>query len=390
MNEFERILNPVQALEEKREQLLNYYILQYGEENGSLIRERGNKIIYIFESTPDFNFQFLCDNQDKVTNWEEFDEVEEEAIDYCKKRKILESKEQHDIYTLFCNYHNISYQQNLSKIESILSLIDNIDLPKYEIECSSLGIRPLEDKEIIAKLIKKKQKITQMKQLKLMERSLWGKNLKDAFLKSGLEIDSDELTKLLAKLLGREHTGRCYTISECTFVYIPIIERYQQFGSIDRIFLHENRHAIESGQNCMIGITDKQKRLMMINEIRTEKHAIEDDQNFPTIFSKKVTNPNVVDYEFLFNFCKDLFEEYQYLFDQCALENNINNLDKAFSIDELTKYDRMLFDAYNLIQRQIRIGTGNLTIRSTPYFEMVERLKVNAQNNGFKTYRKLK
>lgn len=386
MDEFERILNPAQALEDKREQLLDYYASQYGEENRSLIRKRNDKIIYIFESTPDINYEFLCDNQDKITNWEEFEEVEEEAIDYCKKRKILESKEQHDIYTLFCNYHNISYQQNMSKIEPILSLIDNIDLPKYEIECSSLGIRPLKNKEIINELIKKKQKIIQMKKMKLIEKSLWGRHLQQTFLENGLNIDS----KLLAKIINSELTGICYTISSFTFVCIPIIERYQQFGSIDRIFLHENRHAIESGQDYMIGLTDKEKRLMMINEIRTEKHAIEDNQNLPTIFSKKVTNPNVVDYELLFKLCKDLFEEYKYLFDQCAFENNINNLDKAFNIEELTKYDKMLLDAHNLIQRQIRIGTGKLTIRSSPYFEMIERLKENAQNNGFKTYRKIK
>lgn len=149
MDEFERILNPAQALEDKREQLLDYYASQYGEKSRSLISERNDKVIYIFESTPDINFEFLCDNQDKITNWEEFEEVEEESIDYCKKSKILESKEQHDIYTLFCNYHNISYQQNMGKIESILNLVDNIGLPKYEIECSSLGIRPLKNKEII-------------------------------------------------------------------------------------------------------------------------------------------------------------------------------------------------------------------------------------------------
>lgn len=140
----------------------------------------------------------------------------------------------------------------------------------------------------------------------------------------------------------------------------------------------------------MIGLIDKKKRLMAINEIRTEKHAIEDNQNFPTIFSKEITNPCIVEYEILFKLCKDLFEEYRHLFDQCALKNDIQKLDKAFDIEKLTEYDKMLLDAYNLIQRQVRIGNGNLTIRGTPYFEMVERLKENAQNNGFKTYKKIK
>lgn len=386
MDDFERIINPVQALEEKREQLRNYYTRQYGKKYNSLIKERENKIIYIFESTPDITFSFLCDHQDKIINWEEFDEEEQEAIDYCEKRKLLESEEQKEMYTLFCNEHHISCQQNFSKIDFILKLIDNIDMPQYITECSILGIKPIDDEEKINSLIRKKREIVQINQMKLIKESLWGQNLNKAFLENGLQIDN----RLLAKLLNINSTGLCYTISNYTFVCIPLMERYQQFGSLDRIFLHENRHAIESGQNCMIGLTDKKKRLMTINEIRTEKHAIEDNHNFPIIFSKEITNPCIVDYEILFKLCKDLFEEYRHLFDQCALKNDIQKLDKAFDIEKLTEYDKMLLDAYNLIQRQIRIGNGNLTIRSTPYFEIVERLKENAQNNGFKTYKKIK
>lgn len=306
------------------------------------------------------------------------------AIDYCKKRKILESKEQHDLYTLFCDYHHISYQQNISKMELILNLVDSIDLPQYVIECSNLGIRPIDDQEKINALIKQKRELAQLKWLKLITDSLWGQNLNQAFLKNGLKIDN----RLLIKILNMNSTGYCYTISNYTFVFIPLIERYQQFGSLDRIFLHENRHAIESGQNCKIGLMDKAKRLMMINEIRTEKHAIEDNQNFPTIFSKKVTNPNIVDYEFLFKLCENLFEDYEYLFDQCAIENDITNLAKVFNIVELTTYDKILLGAYDSIQRKIRIGAEKLTIRGTPYFKMLEKLKENAQNSGFKVYSK--
>ena len=78
-----------------------------------------------------------------------------------------------------------------------------------------------------------------------------------------------------------------------TVCHIPLI-RYIKTPSLDRMVLHELRHAEETeGSRSGLSIFPN-KKLDLLNEVRTEKHAIKDEQKLPLIFAREKDIPQSV------------------------------------------------------------------------------------------------
>lgn len=381
MEEFERILNPSFALEDNEKMLIDYYASIYGSKYKNLIKDRTDSTIYIFESKPEYTFKFLLENQDKISDFSQLEYVEKQAKDYSKLELDLNTKLQLDVYFMFCDYHNIDAKKNSNNFDIILQIADEMttNYEKYCLECNCLGIKPINDSKIISDFLQKKRKKIQLKDKELFFQSIWGKRIKQSFLEMGLSID-DNILYHIFDIGGAD--GRCLN-HPCglKFVYVPTIQLYCQGYNVDSAFLHENRHVVEAGEDgkC-IGISPSYDKFTLLNEIRTEKNAIEDFENLPTLFSRKSSNDDNVTYRFLFPFCADFFEEYQFLLDMCAIENNISLLESIFGREALSDYDNLLVRIFATIENNL--GKGNLKIICS-YLDKIERLKENAQASGY-------
>lgn len=376
MDEFMRIYYSLDTLVQNKKMLIDYYTSQYGEESRSIIQERVNKIIYILDSPPDVTFQYLVQNQNYADSLE-VENFEELSHDYCYLLKILAEQEQEELYCTFCHYHLISSKEYSNKQEQILSIINQVHRGEvfYQKACKRFGVNAIQDRQIFKQFSQKISEIKESKKINLLNQSLWGKMIRDFFYHIGIKFDDKFFSYLFN--LDKLHVAHCINFSSHIFVYVPVIQLYLNGGYVDRVFFHENRHAIEAGSNYKIGLNYDD--FYYFNEFRTEKHAIEDHQVLPTLFSKKGDANINFYYEYMFPFLGDLLEKYQDPIDQCAIRNDIESFLSIFGKDDMREYSQMLNQNYTLIRNFCIDGSGVLEVDSTSCLEKVDLLKKNAK-----------
>jgi len=380
MEKFMRLFHPIGALEESESLLFKYYVEQYGTKYRDLIRNNIDSTIYIFESTPDFTLKYLLQNEDKVESVQQLENVELEARDYAKLKSDLVNQRNRIWFSIFCYYHNISENEYASKFDSIINLINEIfdSFDKYSFNCLNIGVKPIEDLRIRNIFFGEVTRRKNEQKEALFLRSIWGQRMKKIFTDIGLEMDDS----LLCKIFDLEYAeGKCLN-HRCglKFLYLPVIELYSSGICVDLAFLHENRHAVEGGLNSNIGIASGDGKYTMLNEVRTEKKAEIDYDNLPTIFSKKNFD-SVVAYKNLYPFCEDFFEDYSYLFDMCAIENNIKLLEDVFGESELIEYDQLLTKIFIKLEESFRSKRGIKII--CPYLDMIKKMRDNANKSKY-------
>lgn len=386
MDEFMNLVYPLDVLTKNEKMLIEYYVEQYGEDVRSLIEERNNKTIYLLVSPPDVTYNFLLENSQYVIDWEYFEMIEAYYNNFIRKKKYLKEQYEEALSNMFYNIHDISINDYKNRRDEILKLIKNIkDLDAYKSLCLKLGIKCEDDKETFRLFMLEKEKLQRRFNSQLIRKSLWGQDIKDSFFEMGFDFSDEVLSAILD--LKSQNVAHCFNFNSFIISYIPIIQIHANGGDVDRVFLHENRHVVESGD--FIGIHGIQN-LRILNEVRTEMHAKEDEENLPVLFSRKASDNLVYHYENIMLFCEKLMNKYWKFIDRCAIENNLNLLYDAFGEKEINKYGAMINKSYYELLNFFNNGKGYFEVDGTEHLNLESKLIENAIKNGYFPYQKVK
>ena len=350
-NEAMRVLFPMEVLQEKTELLYKYYKEQYKNKFSSLIKDRMNNIVYLFDSSPVVTYNFLLSNTNIAVNEEYLSLLKEENDDYKSLNQKLSKQIIDSTILLFCIYHNISSIKGYD-VEEILNLIVLMcnDRKSYIERASDLGIRPIEDEKKREQFLTLNKQLLCSKDAKLVIESKWGQNIRKRLSNEGLFFD--DVT--FASLLSYTENGFCRAfevkngkINPQVIITIPILKRYCEGMNVDLIFLHEFRHAIEISGVDRIGLYDKSGIFNCFNEVRTEGCAINDDKNIDAIFSKRTLKIWRDFHGMLYYHNSAFFNKYNDILNDLAIENDIENMYKIFGKKDILEYDNILNSIYN-------------------------------------------
>lgn len=381
MEKIERLIQAKEVLQEYKSQLLKYYTFSYGKEYQSLLQERMAHTIYLFDSPPDITLSFVEQYQN-VIEPNQYEILKKEAEDYLSLQKEIVEKQEIALAGVYCQYFGISRKCFFEAKDRFLSLPiqffsssmqkylqdekisveekDKIEFFRtwYQALCSILDVTPLENGNFVDCILQAKEKVEQKGRSELISRSLWGQRIQQEIEQQyGFSLASSFLSSIV---LPSNRDASCAFFSQSKsptrLVFLPLMKIFLQYdGDIDALFFHENRHAMESPANSY----------SLINEIRTEKHAIEDSKTLPTMFSRGQSRSL---YQQLFPLTENLFEEYQPIFDHFALTGDNNSLDQCFgklTLDSLEAkldyfFERAIFcdchELYLPINRELVVG----------------------------------
>ena len=116
-----------------------------------------------------------------------------------------------------------------------------------------------------------------------------------------------------------------------------------------------------------------------LNEIRTEKNAIIDENRLnKTIFSSNKRYTNSL-YERLFKYTDNFFEDNKYILDEIALRGDIELLEKLYDKNELKLFDYYLFKISEAIIN--KISNEELPVNRKLQDGMIEVLNNNCKVN---------
>lgn len=389
VDEFLNLVYPNEALSSSWGLLKDYYVEQYGKRYQELIERRLEKTIYLFDSNPKYTYQYLLENEDYVFDSQQIEIVSEYVGDLKARESIRKDMADRRLYSIFCQYHNISETIYKAKYEEILLFIKGQKEfgSDYKETCFKLGIRPINSQTVFYDFLCKTDCLQQEAVAFILKDSLWLNDIRKSLAMQQIILSPD----LLAELFNGKHGAVCCNIPQYRIVKIPLIELYYDGMSIDQTFFHENRHAIEASEvlTSTIGLDEKSINLKIFNEIRTDLHAYLDESNLPVIFSRSA-DPDVESvYKNLFRLSKKIFSQYGSFLDQCAIENDFDKLFKAFGKKELLEYNRLLENTFKEIMLFYKTDNPELFIDSIKHLEVEEQLIRNASYNGYKAYQKI-
>lgn len=369
---YDNILNPNEALREYLKNLMPLYIDDYGKKNLGMINSRIKKTIYIFDSLPTVELDYLLKHESIAGIYKEKTErIFREAEDFLNKEKLITEKFDLKFYNILASYFGIENRyidelfmldiDSYSQENQIVLGIEEVDeevkeeirkrQEKYRHDCCKLNVKCLTDARIIEKIFEARANYDYLINLYLVKHTKWAKRLKRRIeVESGMSISFECLTELLFS----SSTAFCSIVDVCKgeqlrICYFPIIEN-TTVGNLDGLFFHENRHAIEMGDGYS-GLNDfSNKRYCTINEIRTEKNAIRDKRALSNnvLFSNEgYTEGSWNVYEAIFPYSGGFFDKYLDELNRLAVENNIKAFEGMFGCKNLR-----LFNSYlNTIQK---------------------------------------
>lgn len=351
LEEANRVLFPIKSLRDNILYLYKYYVSKYGNKYSSLIERRISKLIYILDSSPDITYKFLKDNPNVLVTEEYFDNIKRMADNYEKLDKELNNQVLVNTILLFSKYHNITdiFNYDIQKILYLIVYMCN-DRKQYFDRAINFGIKPINNDIKLEEFLNENEQILYNKRIKLINSSLWGKNIKRTLNEKGLYFDDitfDTLFNLsdngLFKSFEVDFTDTHYQ----AVIVIPLLKRYCEGMDVDRIFLHELRHAIENEGINRIGLQDKCFGLSCFNEVRTEGNAISDENNLKTIFSKRLLKEQKYFAEEMYYYHKNFFDSYNSCLDELAIENDVEKLFDIFGKRDIIEYNNLLNNIMN-------------------------------------------
>ena len=363
----EDLVFPFDTLQDKMKDIEKIYLEDYGSKYKNSIKLRQKNTIYLLNSTPDFEYDYL-------TKYNLLPKIDEEAFtteyeDFMTLKQKITTQKNNLIYLTLCKAFNIDPKQYQDKLEEIISLpialygsnatyysnnadikvlaLENLSAKKeaYLAKCQELKIKPLTYPDIIDKL---QQQINSYELQAYNDLLLNSKYIADIqeYINNTLEINYN------IQSLVQIHTypASCsyfYTPGPniMRLVYVPLIKIFEEGYSVDAFFLHENRHCIETGLKG-IGLEklDTSFPYHILNEIRTEKHALEDLNRLPTIFKKAGKSSGYKNYITLIN---ELIDANSLLFDDSAFNNCPELLELFFTKPSLEELETSLSNLYN-------------------------------------------
>ena len=373
----DNILRPNKSFLEYRDNLIDSYVEDYGMKNKDKIIERMNSTYYLFDSSPVYNFDFIRSNKTKLKNIPIYIKLLVEEIDFRLKGIKISRKFDEELYKEYANVYKTSIEkaQELVDIditpyssESINILVNDSygndakeiilkNQQEYVDECRNIGVSAVIDPEMIDYLIEKKERIYTNKLCSLITHSIWGDKITDDALDFDIEFMAEYMPLYLCQEENAFTTNRmCYSDFEGlnhNFVYLPLIENLD-YGLLDHILHHENRHVIESDYNTVgLHVTSDNTRYYLLNEIRTERKAIKDSERLKNkiLFGRKDVDIDFVQpYMEVAKYTGNLFTENEEFFDYIAFNGNISLLEKSFGKENLMKFEEFLQDTYKLLE----------------------------------------
>ena len=286
-DELYAITHPYEIVRSRKDELEKMYIEDYGRKYTDLIKQRMNNIVYMFDSTPDIAYEFIVNNDVKISD-NGFHKLEELYNDFMKAKKEAEYKSEYAVFLNMCKYFKINEREYKKHYREIANLplhgcapefigVVNDENQFYEglgqeelksaylDKCAELKLNPSTDYYTIRSIIIENINIVN----KLYNHILFSKSMFGEYTRRKLEAK-------LGKKVSIDKVIEYYTSpdplcisSKKTLVFIPMIKVYRNGGILNGIFLHEHRHAIESSRKG-IGIDVVLKpNLDILNELRT-------------------------------------------------------------------------------------------------------------------------
>ncbi len=376
MTNIENILYPEESFRAYKDKLLDKYAEDYGEEYTSLISDRMDNTLYIFESNPVDTLAFALNHESEINNELFLEKLEEEYYEYQKAKRKITNKLKKKYYNYLATYFNISNFpirediinldissfnfENESKLKSDDTAIEIKDKirkrrEKYLLDCEELNIEPLCDNINIHILEQLSKRLEQERTNYLITKTAYGKRIIKKFKKYNPSISINDIIEIMSQ----KEVGVANFIlnsnykATASIVYYPIM-RNVHHKSLDRMFFHENRHIIEAGiDNVGINLHLGNK-YQILNEIRTEKHAIEDADYFKdnVLWSNEEMPQNSYNgYEELFPFTYSFFDDNKHVLDEIAISGDIERLEREFGEKDLNDYDYFLRDLSGILSK---------------------------------------
>lgn len=362
----ENILNPEEAFKSYLSRLMPIYIEDYGVENSRLIKERINKAIYLFDSLPIDEINFIVEYGEKLQCKEKARLAFDECRDFINKKKKIEEKTEkkfyniladvygagdrhvEELFTMEVDYYSLEMQLTLASDETNEELKDEIrkKQEEYRKTCERLGIKCITDHRIIDRLFEIRDDIDYETNLLLARETKFGKRLKkEIFRKSGAVLTDAQLVDLLfysnTASTASIDVGRKNKLIVC---YFPLAKNIM-IGNVDSCFFHEMRHILETSDNFSgIQVYSCDKYLAM-NELRTEKNAVHDLaklKDFPLFSSDGFVNYNFNVYQKMFCYTEGFFDEHRKELNKLAIRNAVKEFERLYGKKSLREFEKYL------------------------------------------------
>ncbi len=404
-----RIVHSEEILEAYLPVLEKIYVEDYGKKYQQLINKRLQNTICVTTSTPDYDYQFIKKyHQEK--NIPNMDAVERDFENYKKLKNEVTLKCNIAIYNLICKYMEIDASKYLEHFNEIINLsfmcyssktkntknVEVVEIPnlekmkeEYLAKCEKIGIKPLTDSKKIDALGGKIGTICRNFQHEILTKSSFVKNLKYSIYEiTGTAYTQSDLSILIEYPAACSMIYNKNTNNISSIVFLPLTQIYQQGYNVDSFLLHEFRHAVElSLKGIGLDLQGYYNGFTMINELRTELHAKEDLERIDVIFNR--SNKYSGYYPYL-PIIDGLISNFQNVFDELAINNNVSMLDKLFSKVELSKLEEQLMEMFYTVKSYSMINSSVYTRADiSDIDEQIRKIQDISVKNGVKRYRKI-
>lgn len=362
----DHILHPNDILKESKKDLLQLYAESYGEEYSTSIESRMNHTLYLFDSNPIDTMNFIQEQQDHIDDFKLLNYYEKECLDYVKIKTKYDSQYQKKLYQVLSRYFNLprkmkkelldldidSYSlKNISILKNPNSNQETINKikkrqEKYLSECRKHNLIALTNPTFIHLIEHEKSRLKKERDYKIIKHSIWGKRMikriKMFFPYLSIQDISIMLNHDFIATNNNLTSENCYANS---IVYFPLIESLKH-KNLDHLFLHENRHVIESERNHC-GLHDYATgKYSMMNELHTEDNAIQDSQkshNIELWSNDSLAKESINIYEEMLLYTDGFFDNYRELLNHLAITGDVNLLEKKFGKKELEEFEQFLY-----------------------------------------------
>lgn len=371
----ESFLCPKEVLDENQNLLIDRYVEDYGNEYRDLIRKRMDNTLYLFDSNPIVTMKFIQQFGGNISS-SQMKLFEKEYRNYKKVFSVIHERIKKQYYQKLASYFSISSHPIK---EEILSLdIESFSLEnqfllkrsdvctsekekiikrqeKYLEECEMIGVEPLTNSVYIQFLLDEKRRLEEYEDLSLLKNTKWGrrivKTIRSYYPKIRLseiqKIMRDDAVAVTSYLLDSRGCARA------RILYFPLLEHYSVM-SLDRIFYHENRHVVESnpyssGLHSHVGSS-----YQLLNEIRTEKNALDDLDYFPHDLlwsSDSMVEGYHNTYEELYSYISSFLEEHREVLNDCAIRGDLLDLEEKFGKKNLKELEMFLDELSGVLKQ---------------------------------------
>lgn len=364
---YDVVFSPDKPFLDYNKKLFQLYVADYGDRYRKKIHNKLSKTIYIFESTPEEEMDFLMQYLAKVNDYEKVSRLSLEYEDYVKVKKGLDLYYKNKFYNYVAKAFDVvgfkkrdelvmlDFESCSTKNQKMLccdkvssDVREDIRLRQedYIHSCSKLGIEAVTESFKIDKIIKHSLSLAKDEYISLVKFTKWGRRIRKEIVdKSGVNIAIGDLAGILFDNVSSGSLNIfTYGNKHLPICYVPVIRLFES-GNLDASLLHENRHVVEVSENCSgIGISPL-KRYILLNEVRNEMNAILDRENMGEDFffsNGEYASDYANAYRLLFPFTGDFFTDNRTILNDIAINNDIFRLEKLFRRDVLLEFDDYL------------------------------------------------